>query len=73
MQLSAMLGKNVDLSEVRAKFASGDQKGALDALKAQKGREKNPFVIGAQSTQRALTVMNECAKATKVVWQMPKK
>jgi metallo-beta-lactamase class B len=45
----------------------------LDALKAQKGREKNPFVIGAQSTQRALTVMNECAKATKVVWQMPKK
>ena len=35
MQLSAMLGKNVDLSEVRAKFASGDQKGAMEALKAQ--------------------------------------
>jgi hypothetical protein len=35
MQLSAMLGKNVDLSEVRAKFASGDQKGALESLKAQ--------------------------------------
>lgn len=35
MQLSAMLGKNVDLSEVRAKFASGDTSGALEALKAQ--------------------------------------
>ena len=35
MQLSAMLGKNVDLSEVRAKFASGDTDGALNALKAQ--------------------------------------
>jgi hypothetical protein len=35
MQLSAMLGKNVDLSEVRAKFASGDTKGAQEALKAQ--------------------------------------
>jgi hypothetical protein len=35
MQLSAMLGKNVDLSEVRAKFASGDQAGAMEALKAQ--------------------------------------
>jgi hypothetical protein len=35
MQLSAMLGKSVDLSEVRSKFASGDNKGALAALKAQ--------------------------------------
>jgi hypothetical protein len=35
MQLSAMLGKNVDLSEVRAKFASGDTEGALKALQAQ--------------------------------------
>lgn len=35
MQLSAMLGKNVDLSEVRAKFASGDTSGALESLKAQ--------------------------------------
>jgi hypothetical protein len=35
MQLSAMLGKNVDLSEVRAKFASGDTTGAMSALKAQ--------------------------------------
>lgn len=35
MQLSAMLGKNVDLSEVRAKFAAGDTIGATQALKAQ--------------------------------------
>ena len=35
MQLSAMLGKNVDLSEVRAKFASGDTAGAMESLKAQ--------------------------------------
>jgi hypothetical protein len=35
MSLSAMLGKNVNLSEVRAKFMSGDQEGAMQALKAQ--------------------------------------
>jgi hypothetical protein len=35
MSLSAMLGKNVNLSEVRAKFMSGDQKGAMESLKAQ--------------------------------------
>lgn len=33
MQLSAMLGKDVDLSEVRQKFAEGDTQGALKALK----------------------------------------
>jgi hypothetical protein len=35
MQLSALLGKQVDLSEVRAKFAEGDTTGAMEALKAQ--------------------------------------
>jgi hypothetical protein len=35
MQLSAMLGKNVDLSEVRSKFAAGDTVGATKALQAQ--------------------------------------
>ncbi len=35
MQLSAALGRSVDLSEVRSKFAAGDQKGAIEALKAQ--------------------------------------
>ena len=28
----------------------------------------NPFVIGTETTMRALTVMNECAKATQVAW-----
>ncbi len=45
----------------------------LDVLKTHKDSAQNPFVIGSQSTQRALTVMNECAKATKVVWQISKK
>ena len=35
MSLSAMLGRRVDLSQVRAKFAAGDTDGALAALKAQ--------------------------------------
>jgi hypothetical protein len=35
MQLSTLLGEQVDLSEVREKFASGDTKGAMEALKAQ--------------------------------------
>jgi len=35
MQLSALLGKQVDLSEVRMKFAEGDTTGAMEALKAQ--------------------------------------
>jgi hypothetical protein len=35
MSLSAMLGKNVDLSQVRAKFASGDTTGAMESLRAQ--------------------------------------
>ena len=35
MSLSAMLGRRVDLSQVRAKFAAGDTEGALAALKAQ--------------------------------------
>jgi len=35
MQLSSLLGEQVDLSEVRAKFAAGDQAGALKALQAQ--------------------------------------
>ena len=35
MQLSSMLGEQVDLSEVRAKFAAGDTTGALESLKAQ--------------------------------------
>jgi hypothetical protein len=37
MSLSAMLGKNVNLSEVRAKLMSGDQAGAASALKTALG------------------------------------
>jgi hypothetical protein len=53
MQLSAMLGKNVDLSEVRAKFASGDTKGALNALKAQGLDPKNMDMFQQQMLQQA--------------------
>jgi hypothetical protein len=35
MSLSSMLGKNVNLAEVRAKFMSGDTDAAMEALKAQ--------------------------------------
>jgi hypothetical protein len=35
MQLSSMLGEQVDLAEVRAKFAAGDTEGALGSLKSQ--------------------------------------
>ena len=35
MRLSALLGKQVDLSRVRQKFASGDAAGAADALRTQ--------------------------------------
>ncbi len=37
MSLSAMLGKNVNLSEVRARLMSGDQSGAASALKTALG------------------------------------
>jgi len=37
MSLSAMLGKNVNLSEVRARLMSGDQTGAASALKTALG------------------------------------
>ena len=53
MQLSAMLGKNVDLSEVRSKFASGDTDGALMALKAQGLDPKNMDMFQQQQLQEA--------------------
>jgi hypothetical protein len=53
MQLSAMLGKNVDLSEVRAKFASGDTTGALKALQAQGLDPKNMDMFQQQMLQQA--------------------
>jgi hypothetical protein len=58
MSLSAMLGKNVDLSEVRAKFASGDQKGALEALKAQGLNPADMDMFQQQQLQSALGGMD---------------
>jgi hypothetical protein len=47
MSLSAMLGKNVNLSEVRAKLMAGDQAGGASALKSALGgmdiNAMNPF------------------------------
>jgi hypothetical protein len=53
MQLSAMLGKNVDLSEVRSSFAAGDTEGALKALKAQGLDPANMDMFQQQMLQQA--------------------
>jgi metallo-beta-lactamase class B len=37
----------------------------LDQLRKQSGTEPNPFVIGVPNVRRSLTVMNECAQATR--------
>jgi metallo-beta-lactamase class B len=41
----------------------------LAKMEKAKGAGRNPFVIGSATTQRALTVMNECAQATWAAWQ----
>jgi hypothetical protein len=53
MQLSSMLGEQVDLSEVRAKFAAGDTSGALDALKAQGLNPEDMDMFQQQALQQA--------------------
>ena len=58
MSLSAMLGKNVNLSEVRAKFMSGDQEGALNALKAQGLKPSDMNMFQKQQLQQALGGMD---------------
>jgi hypothetical protein len=58
MSLSAMLGKNVDLSEVRAKFMEGDQEGAMAALKAQGLNPKDMNMFQQQQLQQALGGMD---------------
>jgi len=58
MQLSAMLGKDVDLSEVRAKFASGDTTGAMESLKAQGLDPKDMDMFQQQALQDALGGMD---------------
>ncbi|MHC8945188.1 MBL fold metallo-hydrolase [Advenella incenata] len=39
-------------------------------LAQMKKGEPNPFVLGSETTQRALTVMHECALATKAAWSV---
>ena len=42
---------------------------AVDKLAAKTADGPNPFVLGAPTVQRALTVMNECAQATLALWR----
>ncbi|MFM1930525.1 MAG: hypothetical protein RL387_1853 [Bacteroidota bacterium] len=58
MSLSSMLGKNVNLSEVRAKFMSGDQEGALNSLKAQGLKPSEMNMFQKQALQQALGGMD---------------
>lgn len=58
MSLSAMLGKNVNLSEVRAKFMAGDQEGALKALQAQGLNPQQMNMFQQQQLSQALGGMN---------------
>lgn len=41
---------------------------AVEKLARMQPGAANPFVIGASATQRALTVMHECARATMAAW-----
>ncbi len=58
MSLSAMLGKNVNLSEVRAKFMAGDQEGALKSLQAQGLKPSEMNMFQQQQLQQALGGMD---------------
>jgi metallo-beta-lactamase class B len=42
---------------------------AVGKLAKNKPSGPNPFVIGREATQRALTIMNECALATQETWK----
>jgi phage-related protein len=58
MQLSSMLGEQVDLAEVRAKFAAGDTTGALESLKAQGLNPEDMDMFQQQALQDALGGMD---------------
>jgi hypothetical protein len=58
MQLSTLLGKQVDLAEVRQKFAEGDTTGALEALKAQGLDPAQMDMFQQQALQDALGGMD---------------
>ncbi|MFH5927120.1 MBL fold metallo-hydrolase [Roseomonas xinghualingensis] len=42
---------------------------AIGKLATKQSANTNPFVIGTETTMRALTVMNECAQATMEAWK----
>jgi len=58
MQLSSLLGESVDLSEVRARFAAGDETGALEALKAQGLDPETMNAFQRQALMQALPGMS---------------
>jgi len=58
MQLSSLLGEQVDLSEVRAKFAEGDTQGALEALKAQGLNPEDMDMFQQEALSQALGGMD---------------
>jgi hypothetical protein len=58
MQLSSMLGEQVDLAEVRAKFAAGDTEGALGSLKSQGLDPADMDMFQQQALQDALGGMD---------------
>ena len=43
--------------------------GSIEKLAAAAGAGPNPFVLGAPTVERALTVMNECAQAVLTSWK----
>lgn len=58
MQLSSLLGEQVDLSEVRAKFAEGDTEGALKALQSQGLDPKDMDMFQQEALSQALGGMD---------------
>ena len=42
---------------------------AVTKIEKMRDGGANPFIIGVDATQRALTVMNECAQATMIAWR----
>jgi hypothetical protein len=58
MQLSSLLGEQVDLSEVRAKFAEGDTSGALKALQAQGLNPEDMDMFQQEALSQALGGMD---------------
>lgn len=43
--------------------------GAIGKIAILRQGGPNPFITGPETTQRALTVMNECAQATAIAWK----